>query len=122
MTELLLDGKVQLIPITDEALANLKKVNSTYTRANIPADTYPHQPAPVPTVGTPPDVIMARADMDADLVYKMTKAVYENISEVQKVSALLKQFGPNLVLPDEQMLIPYHPGARKYFVERGWLK
>ena len=60
--------------------------------------------------------------MDADLVYKMTKAVYENLAEVQKVSALLKQFTPNLVLPDDQMLIPYHPGARKYFVEKGWLK
>ena len=122
MTELLLDGKVQLIPITDAALANLKKVNPAYTRASIPADTYPHQPAPVLTVGTPPDVIMARAEMDADLVYKMTKALYENLPSIHSVSALLKQFTKNLVLPDDQMLIPYHPGARKYFVEQGWLK
>ncbi len=122
MTELLLDGKVQLIPITDAALANLKKVNPSYTRANIPAETYPNQPAPVPTVGTPPDIIMARADMDADLVYKMTKALYENLPTVHAVSPLLKQFTKNLVLPDADMLVPYHPGARKYFVEQGWLK
>jgi len=122
MMELLLDGKVQLVPITDEALANLKKANATYTRANIPADTYPHQPAPVPTVGTPPDVVMARADMDAELVYKMTKSLYENAADVRKVAPLLQNFGPALVLPDDQMLIPYHSGTRKYFVEQGWLK
>jgi len=122
MTELLLDGKIQLVPITDAALANLKKVNIAYTRRDIPANTYPNQPAPVPTVGTPPDVIMCRAEMDADLVYKMTKVLYENLPTIQNVSALLKQFTKDLVLPDDQMLIPYHPGARKYFVEQGWLK
>jgi len=122
MTELLLDGKVQLVPITDAALANLKKVNVAYTRRNIPANTYPNQTAPVPTVGTPPDVIMVRAEMDADLVYKMTKTLYENLPTIQNVAALLKQFTKDLVLPDDQMLIPYHPGARKYFVEQGWLK
>ncbi len=122
MTELLLDGKVQLVPITDAALANLKKVNVAYTRRNIPANTYPNQTAAVPTVGTPPDVIMCRAEMDADLVYKMTKTLYENLPTIQNVAALLKQFTKDLVLPDDQMLIPYHPGARKYFVEQGWLK
>jgi hypothetical protein len=34
----------------------------------------------------------------------------------------MKQFGPGLVVPDSETLIPYHPGARKYFVEQGWLK
>jgi TRAP-type uncharacterized transport system substrate-binding protein len=65
---------------------------------------------------------MARVDLDADLVYKMTKALYENLPSIHTVSPLLKQFTKNLVLPDDQMLIPYHPGARKYFVEQGWLK
>ena len=122
MTELLLDGKIQLVPITDAALANLKKVNIAYTRRNIPANTYPNQTQPIPTVGTPPDVIMCRVEMDADLVYKMTKTLYENLASLQSASALLKQFNKDLVLPDDQMLIPYHPGARKYFVEQGWLK
>lgn len=122
MIELLLDGKVQLVPITDAALANLRKVNVAYTRRNIPANTYPNQTSAVPTVGTPPDVIICRADMDEELVYKMTKTVYENLPTIQNVAAILKQFTKDLVLPDDQMLIPYHPGARRYFVEQGWLK
>jgi len=122
MTELMLDNKTIIVPITDEALANLKKVNPAYMRRNIPANIYPNQPTAVPTVGTPPDVIIVRDDLDANLVYKMTKTLYENLPTVQAVAVNLKQFTPDLVLPDDQMLVPYHPGARKYFVERGWLK
>jgi len=122
MTELMLDNKTIIVPITDEALANLKKVNPAYMRRNIPANIYPNQPMAVPTVGTPPDVIIVRDDLDANLVYKMTKTLYENLPTVQAVAVNLKQFTPDLVLPDDQMLVPYHPGARKYFVERGWLK
>jgi len=122
MTELLLGNKTDMIPITDAALANLKKVNPFYIRREIPANTYPNQPAAVPTVGTPPDIIIVRAEMDEALVYQMTKVLYENQATLNTVTALMRQFGPALVLPDDQMLIPYHPGARKYFVEKGWLK
>ena len=76
MQELLLDGKVTLIPITDEALANLRKKNEFLIRRNIPANTYPNQDKPVPTVGTPPDIIIVRDDMPEDLVYQMTKTLY----------------------------------------------
>lgn len=122
MTELMLDNKTTILAITDDALANLKKVNPAYMRRMIPAKTYPNQNSPVATVGTPPDVIIVRDDLDAGLVYKMTKTLYENMPTIQAVAANLKQFTPDLVLPDDLMLVPYHPGARKYFVERGWLK
>jgi len=122
MTELMLGNKTDMIPITDAALANLQKVNPFYGRRQIPANTYPNQTSAVPTVGTPPDIIIVRAEMDEALVYQMTKVLYENQATLNSVTALMRQFGPALVLPDNQMLIPYHPGARKYFVEKGWLK
>lgn len=122
MQELLLDGKVALIPITDEALANMKKKNEFLFRRNIPANTYPNQDQPVPTVATPPDIIIVRDDMPEDLVYQMTKTLYSNLPAVHAVSALLTQFTKDLVLPEDQMLIPYHPGAKKYFIEQGWIK
>jgi TRAP transporter TAXI family solute receptor len=122
MTELMLDNKTILVPITDQALANLKKVNQFYMRRDIPANTYPNQSVAVPTVGTPPDIIIVRAEVDEKLVYQMTKILYENMASLQTVTANMKQFSRELVLTDDQMLIPYHPGARKYFVEQGWLK
>lgn len=122
MQELLLEGDVVMLPISDEALAKLKEKNQFYIRRTIPANIYPNQDYSVETVGTPPDIIIVRADMEEDLVYKMTKTLYENLPAVHAVSALLTQFTKDLVLADDQMLVPYHPGARKYFVEQGWLK
>ncbi len=122
MIELMLDGKTELVPITDAALANLRKVNQFYIRRAIPANTYPSQPLPCDTVGTPPDLIIVRADMSDDLAYKMTKTLYENLPTLHQVTVNLKQFTKDLVLADDIMLVPYHPGSRKYFVEQGWLK
>jgi len=122
MTELMLDNKTNLIPITDTAVANLRKVNPFYGRREIPANTYPNQPTAIPTVGTPPDIIIVRAELDEKLAYDMTKALYENLKSLNTVTSLMKQFGPALVLPEDQMLIPYHPGSMKYFKEMGWLK
>lgn len=122
MQELMLDGKTVMIPISDEALANLKKKNEFLIRRIIPKNVYPNQDYEVPTVGTPPDIIIVRDDLPEDLVYKMTKTLYTNLPAIHAVSALLTQFTKDLVLPEDQMLIPYHPGAKKYFVEMGWLK
>lgn len=121
MQELMLDNKVRMIEISDEGLANLKKRNPFYIRATIPADTYPNQKTAVATVGTPPDIIIVRAETDPNLVYQMTKALYENLPAIHAVSPLLEQFSKDLVLPDDEMLVPYHDGARRYFVEQGWL-
>jgi len=122
MQELLLDNKVNMINISDEALENLKKSNPYYIRRVIPADTYPNQDYSVDTVGTPPDVIIVRADTDPDLVYEMTKVLYENQPAIHAVSPLLTQFTRDLVLSEDDMLIPYHDGAKRYFVEQGWLE
>lgn len=122
MTELLLGNKVIMLPITDEALANARKNNPFYGRRVIPANTYPNQNYPVPTIGTPPDIIIVRAEMDENLVYNMTKTLYENQASLNTVTSLMRQFGPGLVLPEDQMLIPYHAGTKRYFVEKGWLK
>ncbi len=122
MSELMLDNKTVILPITEQALANLRKSNPNYGRRVIPADTYPNQPKAIETVGTPPDIIIVRSDLDEQLAYQMTKALYENLKTLNQVTSLMRQFGPSLVLPEDQMLIPYHPGAKRYFVEQGWLK
>jgi len=119
MQELMLDGHFKLIAIDDEGLAGLQQRNEFYIRAMIPAETYPNQPEAVATVGTPPDTIIVRADTDENLVYEMTKTLYENRPAIHAVSPLLTQFTEDLVL--DEMLIPYHDGAKRYFVEQGWI-
>jgi len=120
MQELMLGGKITLLPIEDEFFKNLKASNEFLIQTTIPANLYPNQDYTVKSAATPPDVIIARADLDEELAYKMTKILYENQNAIHNVSALLTQFSPNLVLPE--LLIPYHPGSLKYFKEMGWIK
>jgi TRAP-type uncharacterized transport system substrate-binding protein len=54
----------------------------------------------------------------------MTKAVYQpkNMEQIRDVAAAVRQFGPELVDAPENMMLPYHPGALRFFKEIGWIK
>lgn len=62
------------------------------------------------------NMVSVRADLDEELVYQMTKALFENIETIQNshkaASALTIE---NAV----RVSIPMHPGARRYFTEMG---
>ena len=56
---------------------------------------------------------MARSDLPADLVYKLTSAIYENRSEILESTTLAGFIAP---LPGEDDgVVPVHPGAQAYF-------
>ncbi len=122
ISELMITNKVVILPIDAAGLESLKKINPHVSRRVLPADTYPNQFYEVETCGDPADLIITREDVPEELVYQMTKSLYEHKEDVQAVAAAVRQFGPGLVAPPEEMLIPYHPGALRYFKEAGILK
>src|SRR5690606_38155265 len=61
--------------------------------------------------------LAVNASMDDDTAYKLTKAFWENIDEVKATSALLKTLDPKQPLRGTN--VPLHPGAAKYFKEKG---
>ena len=66
-----------------------------------------------------PKVALAvRADMDADVVYAMTKAFWENIEEAH---ALAPWMSAAVTLDEALFPIPngIHPGALRYYKEKG---
>jgi TRAP transporter TAXI family solute receptor len=122
IAELMITGKVKLLSLSDEAFENLKEINPWIQRRKIPANLYTNQDYEVLTAGDPADLIICREDLPEDLAYKMTKVLYENHKVINSVAAALSQFGPDLVEPEANMMIPYHPGALKYFKEAGILE
>jgi uncharacterized protein len=121
IAELMLGGDVIILPIDDEAFAAWKAISPYYERRTLPANVYPNQDYDVLTAGSPPDNIVTTLEMPEDLVYQMTKSIYENIETMQSVAAVMEQFTPALVAEEADMLLPYHPGAKRYFVEQGWI-
>jgi hypothetical protein len=92
------------------------KVGSPYLSATIPAGTYQGQDADVATAVVP-NFLVTRADLSDDLVYAMTKAVYENLDAMVAAHAAAK--GISLEGATVNLPIPLHPGAERYFKEKG---
>lgn len=121
VSELMIGGNAKILPLSDEAFVKLKEINEFVQRRTLPANVYPNQDYEVITAGDPADLIIVREELPEDLVYEMTKALYEDVEQVRSVAPAVEQFGPDIVEPEDQMLIPYHPGTLKYFKEVGIL-
>lgn len=65
-------------------------------------------------------ILITAAQVDADLVYRITKAIYDHPDELGQVHPTAKEWVLSNAL--KGVAIPLHPGAEKYFKERGILK
>lgn len=97
----------------------VNKVGVPYTKGVIPKDTYKGQDADVQAV-TVLNYFVTRADVPADLVYNMTKAIFESAAEL--VAAHPAAGGIKLERALDGMPVPLHPGAQKYYKEKGLIK
>lgn len=85
----------------------------------IPAGTYKNQvnnTVDIVTNGFMSQIVV-RADLSADLVYKLTKAMFDNIKEMHASAAILKPIG--LDDPFTAGNVPLHPGALRFYKEAG---
>ena len=70
---------IRMVAIPDDKFQAMRKLNPGYTKLVIPAGSYPKQTADVQTIGYATHVI-ARCDLDADVVYKVLKGMVDNLS------------------------------------------
>jgi TRAP transporter TAXI family solute receptor len=108
--------EIVLLPVGNEALQALRAKWSFYTRATIPMDAYPRLKAPTPTVAVMA-MLVARADLPDDLVYNLTKAMWENLDRIKAAHARGRDL--DLAKALDGMPLPVHPGADRYYLERG---
>ncbi|BCV25262.1 TAXI family TRAP transporter solute-binding subunit [Gelria sp. Kuro-4] len=88
-----------------------------YSKGAIPAGKYEGQDEEIPTVydGV---LLVVNKDVPEDLVYNLVKTLCENAEELKKVHAIFKDFDPKVA---PQMPLQLHPGAEKYYKEKGLL-
>lgn len=81
----------------------------------LPANTYDGQTEPIQTIGTQA-IITINEDLPEELVYRMTKAVMENLDEFHGVDPVLADFNKDTMvdnLPEDRL----HPGVVRYLNE-----
>ena len=107
---------IDLVPVDDKTMSELSKMNPGYHRIVIKAGTYPKQDKDVPVIGYSTHIVVA-CDLPEDTVYKMTKAMAQN---VDAMAAVVK---PITGLTAKDMAVdigvPFHKGAVKYYKEVG---
>lgn len=102
---------VAIVPVAKDKADALIEKYPYYAHDTIPAGTY-GIPEEVPTVSVLA-MLVAQNDLSEDVVYDITKAIFENTDKIQHAKA--EFIKPETAL--EGIGIPVHPGAQKYFDE-----
>lgn len=113
--ELYVTNNAYLVPIDGDVAKNMMDSCPFYTTYTIPAGTYEGQDEAVTTVTVKATLIVS-ASASEDDVYKLTKAIFENIDAISSEN----KKGAELSLENATsgMTAPFHAGAAKYFAEK----
>ena len=114
-----ISGKAVMVPVAAAEGEALRKKYPFYTMEKIPANTYKGQEREIVTPAVMA-MMVANGELPEDLVYRFTKAIFDNLPQFHAAHAAAK----NLTLASAQngMPIPLHPGAEKFFKEKGVVK
>lgn len=102
----------------DETVRDAVLASAPYWRQfTIPAGTFAGQGEALTTVGSW-TILSCREDLDDDLVYRVARTLYENVSAISDYIP-----GSVTLRPDQvsELLIPLHEGAARFFEEAGVL-
>lgn len=111
--------EITIVPIEGELLKILDKETPFFVATVIPKGTYKGQDHDVSSVGIP-NFLIVRADLDEKTVYEITKAMFENLDRLVQAHAAAK--GIKLEYATKGLPVPLHPGAAKYYREKGLIK
>jgi hypothetical protein len=110
---------IRILSIPDKTASQLTKKYPFLSPVVIPANTYKNQSAEVKTVAVAA-VLIASSELKEDVVYQLTKALFDNQPELAATHAKGKEL--NLKTAVKGVSIPFHPGAKKYYKEKGVMK
>ncbi|WP_407168470.1 TAXI family TRAP transporter solute-binding subunit [Bradyrhizobium sp. ORS 111] len=95
------------------------KIGPPFVSVIIPANTYTGQDKDVPTAAVVNYLVTSSAVSD-DLAYQMTKLIYESLPELANAHAAGKEI--KLETAASGSPVPLHPGAIRYYKEKGLIK
>jgi TRAP transporter TAXI family solute receptor len=107
------------IAVVSVPKAVVDKIGPPFTSMEIPANTYAGQEKDVPTAAVINYLVTSTAVSD-DLAYQMTKLIFESLPELANAHAAGKDI--KLESTASGSPIPLHPGAIRYYKEKGLLK
>ena len=100
----------------EESFAAMKKLNAGYVLNTIPAGTYPKQTKDIKVPGFGAHLVVS-CKLPDDVVYNMAKTMTENVPAMAAVGKAMTGLTPKVMA--EEVGVPFHPGAAKFYAEKG---
>ena len=109
---------IKLIELPEDTFEAMRELNPGYSKLTIPAGSYPGQDADVDVVGYATHVI-ARCDLDEDIVYKLLEGMVEDMEDLVSIVRVMGDTTVEVMAEDTG--VPMHPGATRFYQDRGVL-
>lgn len=109
----------QLVNVTGDGVNKILEQYPYYAKVVVPGDTYAANPDDTTTYGVLATLVTS-SDVSDNVVYNLTKAVFENFDEFKKLHPAFANLDPELMVKDG-LSAPLHDGAVKYYKEKGWM-
>ncbi|RVQ05524.1 TAXI family TRAP transporter solute-binding subunit [Sinorhizobium meliloti] len=106
---------VQMVAVPEEIAT---KLGAPYIAATVPAGTYQGQDSDVQTVAVV-NFLVTHSEVSDETAYQMTKQLFENIPALTAAHKAAENIRTEDAL--KGMPIPLHPGAERYYKEKGLL-
>ncbi|MGY3532540.1 TAXI family TRAP transporter solute-binding subunit [Bradyrhizobium embrapense] len=116
LKDLSTSSEITVVAVPKETI---DKIGPPFVSVIIPANTYTGQDKDVPTAAVVNYLVTSSAVSD-DLAYQMTKLVYESLPELANAHAAGKEI--KLEAAATGSPVPLHPGAIRYYKEKGLIK
>lgn len=109
-------NKIEVVSLTSDAIGKIQKDWPFFSVVNIPKDTYKGMSKDATSVAAPA-LLVVSDKMSDELAYQVTKQVFDNVSTF----AASHKRGEDISLETafDGVGLPLHPGAVKFFVEKG---
>ncbi|ORE94376.1 TAXI family TRAP transporter solute-binding subunit [Acuticoccus yangtzensis] len=107
---------IKVVPIEGEAMTKMQELNPGYKPIIVKAGSYPKQDADVQTIGYATHIIAA-CDLDADLVYNVTKQLADHVGDLSAIAKAMTGLTPEGMGAD--VGVPMHEGAQRFYDEAG---
>lgn len=109
--------KIVIVPVPADVVAKIGE--AAYQAGTVPANTYNGQSDAVATVAIQ-NFLVSHEGVSTDAAYKMTKAIFEHLPELQAAHAAAKAITRESAAKAPPA--PLHAGAEKYYREVGLIK
>jgi TRAP transporter TAXI family solute receptor len=109
--------KIVIVPVPADVVAKIGE--AAYQAGTVPANTYNGQTDAVATVAIQ-NFLVSHEGVSTDAAYKMTKAIFEHLPELQAAHAAAKAITRENAAKAPPA--PLHPGAERYYREIGLIK